>query len=463
MKISQLKFDKRNANRGTERGKKALAASLEQFGAGRSVLVDKKGRIIAGNKTIAQALAAGHKDVVVVKSDGRKVIAVQRTDLDLEKDSKARALAIADNRVAELDLEWDPEVLAENAKDVDLGDFFTEDELEKLLKTDEGDDDGVTPALASKSAELARKWKTKPGQLWICEDHRLLCGDSTKPADVKRLMNGQKADLVNMDPPYGVSYQGAAGKLKNDDKRDDQLLQLLEKAFAQAVKHSKDQAAFYIWHATSRRRDFEAALDSAGLDEKQYITWVKDSFVLGHADYHWQTEPCFYAQKAGCTATYYGDRAQSTVWILGAGAIGEGKRVALANGVRISTGKGQEIFVTPRAPKTKKTRLVRIQPRQRLELINAADGSSDAWLVSHDDTAANGHPTPKPIELGIRAIENSSAAGEIVLDLFLGGGFTAIAASRTGRACYGMELDPKYLAVTLEGLEKQGLKPKLAV
>ena len=94
--------------------------------------------------------------------------------------------------------------------------------------------------------------------------------------------------------------------------------------------------------------------------------------------------------------------------------------------------------------------------------MNAVDGASDAWLVSHDSTSTNGHPTPTPVELGIRAIENSTQAGELVLDLFLGGGFTAIAAAKTGRTCYGMELDPKYLAVTLEGLEKIGLKPRLS-
>jgi DNA modification methylase len=265
-----------------------------------------------------------------------------------------------------------------------------------------------------------------------------------------------------MDPPYGVSYQGAAGSLKGDDKRDDDLLKLLDKAFTLAVKYSTDHAAFYIWHATSRRRDFEAALDSAGIEEKQYITWVKDSFVLGHADYHWQTEPCFYAQKSGHSAVFHGDRSQSTVWILQAERTADGKRVALANGLRLSNGKGQELYLAPRAPKTKKTKLVRLQAGDKLQLVNAADGASDAWLISHDDTAGNGHPTPKPIELGVRAIENSSAPGDIVLDLFLGGGFTAIAAAKTGRACYGMELDPKYLAVTLEGLKKLGLKPHLS-
>lgn len=461
MKISKLKFDAKNANRGTERGRKALTASLKKFGTGRSILVDRAGRVIAGNKTLEQAIAAGHKDIQIIKTDGKTLIAVQRTDLDLVKHAKARGLAIADNRVGELDLDWNPEVLAEVAMRVDLSEFFSDDDLAKLLKTEDSEDAGHS-AIAAKSAELAKKWKTKPGQLWACDEHRILCGDSTKAGDVNRLMNGRLADLVNMDPPYGVSYEGAAGNLQGDDKRDDELLKLLERSFTLAVKHSKDKAAFYIWHATSRRRDFEAAMDAAGLEEKQYLTWVKDSFVLGHADYHWQTEPCFYAQKAGQSAEFHGDRAQSTVWILSAERTGLTKRVALATGVRVSNGKGQEIYIQSRAPKAKKSKLIRIEAKERLELVNATDGSSDAWLVSHDGTAGNGHPTPKPIELGIRAMENSTLAGELVLDLFAGGGFTAIAAAKTGRIAACMEKDPKYLAVILEGLEKQGLKPRLS-
>jgi hypothetical protein len=133
VKISTLKFDDKNANRGTARGRKALANSLKSFGAGRSILVDKKGRVIAGNKTLEQAIAAGQKNVIVVKTDGSKLVAVQRTDLDLN-DPKARALAVADNRVGELDLEWDPAQLQELAKKTDLSAYFSKTELEEFSK-----------------------------------------------------------------------------------------------------------------------------------------------------------------------------------------------------------------------------------------------------------------------------------------------------------------------------------------
>jgi hypothetical protein len=132
LKISALKFGDKNANRGTTRGRKALAASLQSYGAGRSILLDKKDRVIAGNKTLAQAKAAGHQNVIVVETDGTQLVAVRRTDLDL-RDKKARALAVADNRVGELDLEWETDVLAELKKSVDLSPFFSEKEFQKMI------------------------------------------------------------------------------------------------------------------------------------------------------------------------------------------------------------------------------------------------------------------------------------------------------------------------------------------
>src|SRR5271156_2688469 len=110
--IAQLILDEKNANKGTKRGRALLGASLEKYGAGRSVIVDRHNRVIAGDKTIEAAVAAGVKSITIIEKDGSSHAAVQRGDLDLKKDKKARELAIADNRVGEIDLEWNPEVLA---------------------------------------------------------------------------------------------------------------------------------------------------------------------------------------------------------------------------------------------------------------------------------------------------------------------------------------------------------------
>lgn len=129
MRISDLQLDTKNANKGTIRGRKAVAKSLQQFGAGRSVLIDKDGNLIAGNKTAEQAAAAGIQEVIVVQSDGTQLVAVQRTDLSID-DPKARGLAVADNRTSEVGIEWDPGVLDELSTDLELKPFFTDAELE---------------------------------------------------------------------------------------------------------------------------------------------------------------------------------------------------------------------------------------------------------------------------------------------------------------------------------------------
>jgi len=132
-KLSDLIPDHANANKGTERGRSALEASLRQFGAGRSILIDKNGRIIAGNKTVETAADVGLEDVIIIQTDGRQIVAVQRTDLDIDS-AEGRGLAYADNRVGELSLDWDAEqVLADINAGVDLSALFRQDELDSLL------------------------------------------------------------------------------------------------------------------------------------------------------------------------------------------------------------------------------------------------------------------------------------------------------------------------------------------
>lgn len=141
-KLTELTPDAENANAGTDRGRAMLDKSLRDLGAGRSILVDRNGRVIAGNKTREQALNAGMDDVIIVPTDGSKLVAVQRTDLDLETDPEARALAYADNRVAELDLSWKVEqIVKDQERGVDLSGLFYDDEIQRMV---EGlaDDDG---------------------------------------------------------------------------------------------------------------------------------------------------------------------------------------------------------------------------------------------------------------------------------------------------------------------------------
>ncbi len=139
-KLKDFTPDRRNANKGTERGTQVVEDSLRNYGAGRSILLDKHGNIIAGNKTAEGAAAIGLDDVIVVKTDGTKLVAVQRTDLDLTKDKAAKELAIADNRAGQVSLNWDTDVLKEltSGEDpIDIAKFWTATELESLFPTDE--------------------------------------------------------------------------------------------------------------------------------------------------------------------------------------------------------------------------------------------------------------------------------------------------------------------------------------
>jgi 16S rRNA G966 N2-methylase RsmD len=216
VKVSELIADSRNANKGTGRGREMLADSLRRYGVGRSILIDKNGRIIAGNKTAEQATTLGLDEVIVVQTDGKKLVAVQRTDLDLECDAGAKELAIADNRVAEASLEWDLDVLRELSAEIDLSDLWNPEELDALI----GIGDLPKELLTDEDAvpETPAEPVTQTGDIYLLGQHRLMCGDSTGVADVERLLDGAKVDLVYTDPPYGINIVRSDGKIGSGGK-----------------------------------------------------------------------------------------------------------------------------------------------------------------------------------------------------------------------------------------------------
>lgn len=250
-------------------------------------------------------------------------------------------------------------------------------------------------------------------------------------------------------PPYGVSYQTQSGKfgvIKGDKKRHDALYALLVNSLRQLAKHAENDAAFYIWHASSTRKDFEEAMAAAGIEEKQYLIWAKPSIVLGHADYHWAHEPCFYGAKVGTAPAFHGDRKQQTVWRIAPVSADAG--AVIGPGVLILDGNGRQIFIQPKAPKGKKVRTVRLAGDVKAVVLSADESNTDLWEIARDSGAE--HPTQKPVELAARGIENSTAPGGLVCDAFLGSGTTLIAAETTGRVCFGSELDPVYADVIVQ-------------
>jgi hypothetical protein len=256
--ISEPVLDGKNANKGTKRGRELLEQPLGKYGAGRSVLMDRHDRVIAGNKTVVAAVAAGMKSISVIETDGSSLVAVHRSDLDLKKDKKARELAIADNRVGELDLEWNPEVFA--SLDVDFQQFWNENELNALLKGFRNNELSAPEPKLDQAAELQKKWKTQRGQIWQIGEHRLMCGDSASASDVSALMDGKTAKLCATDPPYLVSYDAKNHPSKNfsdgknkdwkgryaDKQKSEPLGPFYEAFLNQALAVCEADAAIYV-------------------------------------------------------------------------------------------------------------------------------------------------------------------------------------------------------------------------
>jgi 16S rRNA G966 N2-methylase RsmD len=194
--VKDLKSDHKNARRRTDRSASLIAESLKRFGAARSIVIDEDGRILAGNGTVEGAKKAGIDKLRIIEAEGDELIAVRRAGLT--EDEKV-GLALADNRSSDLS-EWDNEMLRQLSEEHDLTPWFEDDELlAEVLEPEEGNTDpDAVP-------EAPEEPITKPGDLWILGDHRLLCGDSTDVLAVERLMDGKKADMVFTDPPYGVS------------------------------------------------------------------------------------------------------------------------------------------------------------------------------------------------------------------------------------------------------------------
>jgi len=388
--LSALTPDPRNARTHSERNRTLIEASLREVGAARSIVVDEAGVILAGNATVAAAQQAGLTQMRVVDTDGSELVAVRRTNLTPEQ---KRRLALLDNRTAEL-AAWDAGVLASLAEDTDLAGLWEPDELADLLNAELppspllGDPDSVP--------EVPEDAITQPGDLWVLGKHRLLCGDATSQEDVTRLMAGERAACLWTDPPYGVSYTGKTKEaltLANDDAAG--LDGLLRAAFTQVTDVLVPGAAFYLAHpAGPLPLTFWQVVRELGWTIRQGLVWVKDQFVLGHADYHYRHEPilCGYLPGTGRrgrgSAGWYGDDAQDSVFDI---------------------------------------------PRPQ---------------------ASPEHPTSKPVALITAMLINSTRRNELVLDPFGGSGSTLIACEQLGRVCRLVELDPRYCDVIVRRWEE---------
>jgi DNA modification methylase len=298
--IGSVQFDPANVRRHGEKNLDAIKASLSRFGQQKPIVVDADGIVRAGNGTLMAAKALGWPEVTIV-----------RTAL---KGAEATAYAIADNRTAEL-AEWDDDALAQTLAALQIED----EELAKATGFDDADIDAMLAPDDVTEDEVPEPPVdpiTKPGDLWLLGEHRLLCGDSTSGPDVARLLDGAVPALMVTDPPYGVEYDpewrmdagltgntARMGKVMNDDRAD----------WTEAWKLFPGDVA-YVYHAGVFASTVQQSLERAGFAIRAQIIWAKDRLALSRGDYHWQHEPCWYAVREGGKGHRTDDRTQTTLW-----------------------------------------------------------------------------------------------------------------------------------------------------
>ncbi len=400
----------------------AVAASIRAFGFQQPLVLDADGVIIVGHTRWKAAIKLGLEKVPIHVA----------TDLT---PAQIKAYRIADNQTNTL-AEWDAELLPLELHDLEALDFdlsllgFDADDLNKWLGGE------VTEGLCDPDEvpEPPDAAITQPGDLWILGEHRLLCGDSSKPEDVDRLLDGAVIHLVNTDPPYNVkveprsnnaiaaglsSFQGNShhqgldlarhpGKAKptrkklrakdrplaNDFVSDEQFAQMLRAWFKNMARLLEPGRAAYIWGGYANVANYPPALKEAGLYFSQTIIWDKQHPVLTRKDFMGAHEWCFYCWKEGAA----------------------------------------HVFLGPK-------------------------NVPDLWHVKKINPIQMEHLTAKPAELAVRAMQYSSRAGENVLDLFGGSGSTLIGAEQTGRKAFLMELDPLYCDVIADRFQRFTGKP----
>ncbi|TWU27570.1 DNA modification methylase [Bythopirellula polymerisocia] len=386
----------------------AVAKSIREFGFRQPIVVDGDNIIVVGHTRFKAAQLLGLKMVPVHVAN----------DLTPEQ---AKAYRLADNQTATI-ADWDLDLLPSELLELQNADFdldvlgFSPDELSKILGDEAADglcDPDEIPAPPDEAT-------TQPGDLWILGEHRLLCGDSSLPSDVDRLLDGATIQLVNTDPPYNVKVEPrsnnaiAAGNsshhqkfdlarhpekskptqkkmrakdrpLMNDFMSDVEFDILLEAWFGNIARVLDPGRGFYIWGGYANCGNYPPVLEATGLYFSQAIIWDKQHPVLTRKDFMGAHEWCFYGWREGAAHQYFGPH-----------------------------------------------------------------NATDLWHVKKINPNAMVHLTEKPVELAVRAIQYSSRPGENVLDLFGGSGSTLIACEQTGRKAYLMELDPPYCDVIVE-------------
>lgn len=421
VKLTDLVPDSKNANQGTVRGLAMLEDSLREHGAGRGILLDRNNNIIAGNKTVERAVDLGFEEIIVVPTDGKQLVATQRVDVDLDT-PEGRRLALLDNRVSEVDLSWNPDVLKELQSEIDLSALFDTDELDAILASVGGDEPPSDPGAAIDRAETLReKYSVEKGQLWQIGRHRLLCGDAYSSDDVARLLHGAKPDMLHIDPPYGIN----AVKPENASNIGQ-------------TNGRKRLAPGFTRGATARETADGAERSigaTRGARRTALIIQPNEYPVIEGDDRPFDAAPFVGVAPIVIMwgANYYADQLPiSPCWIV--------------------WDKREDITRNDFADCELAWCSLSKPARCFHHLWNGLHKGSQ-----HGERRL--HPTEKPVAL-FEEIGKMYADGGLWIDLFAGSGAQMVAAERTGATCYAMECEVLYVATIIERLAGMGLTPE---
>lgn len=406
--IEALEQDQQNFNKGTEAGQQLMERSFQELGAGRSILIDRNGNIIAGNKSQKAAIAAGITKVRVIETTGDELVAVKRTDIDIDS-AEGRKMAYLDNLTTQVNLTWDETELEAVQADVegfDIADFgFDIEDLPQVTfptgeKQGEGEGKPQTEVKEDDfDPDAHYETKVKAGEVWQLGEHRLMCGDSTDADAVAKLMNGERADLVFTDPPYGMNldtdYSSMQSKLAIADE-----------------KHLKGGNKYDAGHVDDFTPDMVQAV--LNLDAKETFIWGADYFAELIPN---RNDGSFivWDKRANEGGTIEQDESSDKMF----GSCFELCWSKAKHKRDIARVKWAGIFGMEQEPDRKRV-----------------------------------HPTQKPIALVAWFLNRYGKEGDIVVDLFGGSGSTMIACEQLGRKCRMMELDPHYCTVIIARWEK---------
>lgn len=396
-----------------------IALSIATYGFLIPLVVNlKQRRILAGNGRFAAALRLGLERVPVIVAD--------HLPPALQK-----AFVVADNAIA-THASWDEEILAEyftalkNAGADAALTFFSDEEIQEILAAarprPRAEDEEAIPPLPAKAV-------SKRGDLWLLGSHRVLCGDATNVEDMLRLVDGKTIDCTWTDPPYGVSYEAAAGEIQNDDLPERELAAMLSAALAGAYAVMGEGAPLYLAHADTGGHIFRRVMIETGFRLASCLIWRKSSLVLSRGDYHWQHEPILYGWKPGAAHRWYGDRSRTTILEFDEppfAQVGDDEwQIQL--GERTLVVRGKDLTIEP---------------------------ARGTVFLEEKPAASREHPTMKPVALIDRMLAVSTRPGNRVLDPFAGSGSTLVACETRALAAYALEIEPRYVDVIVQRWQK---------